>query len=130
MDYFCVEILKEDKIRDFYLLDEKILKNNYSNDIYLNKHIFAFGIMKNKKRGHSDGLIKFIDKFHFIHNCNTDKGCSGAVIINKNIGLVIGIHKGELDNNDSNKKKNFKCLYFYKKYFRRLKNLNKIIIIE
>ena len=105
LDYSCVEILKEDKIRDFYLLDEKILKNNYSNDIYLNKNIFVFGIMKNKKRGHSDGLIKSIDKFYFIHNCNTDKGCSGAVIINKNIGLVIGIYKGELDNNDSNKKK-------------------------
>ena len=105
LDYSCIEILKEDKIQDFYMLDDKILKNDYSNDIYLNKSIFVFGIMKNKKRGHSDGLITSIDQFYFVHNCNTDKGCSGAVIVNKNNNLVIGIHKGELVDDD-NKNKN------------------------
>ena len=99
LDYSCIEILKQDNIKDFYCLDDKILKDDYSNDIYLGKNIIIFGIMKNKKRGHSDGLIKYINKFYFVHNCNTYPGCSGAVIVNKNNNLVIGIHKGELETN-------------------------------
>ena len=97
LDYSCIEIIKKDKIKDFYYLDDKILKNDYSNDIYLEKNILIFGIMKNKKRGHSDGLIKGIKQFCFVHNCNTYPGCSGAVIVNKNNNLVIGVHKGELE---------------------------------
>ena len=97
LDYSCIEIIKKDKIEDFYYLDDKILKDDYSNDIYLGKNILIFGIMKNKKRGHSDGLIKGIKQFWFVHNCNTYPGCSGAVIVNKNNNLVIGVHKGELE---------------------------------
>ena len=97
LDYSCIEIIKQDQIKDFYYLDDKILKNDYSNDIYLEKNILIFGIMKNKKRGHSDGLIKGIKQFCFVHNCNTYPGCSGAVIVNKNNNLVIGVHKGELE---------------------------------
>ena len=54
--------------------------------------------MKNQRRGHANGLIKRIDKHSFVHNCNTDKGCSGGAIVNKNNNCIIGIHKGELVN--------------------------------
>ena len=104
MDYSCIEILKEDNIKDYYILDDKILKDDYSNDIYKGKNIFIFNIMKNKKWGHSDGLILDINKFNFYHSCNIDKGCSGGVIVNKNNNLVIGIHEGELKNNDNESK--------------------------
>ena len=99
MDYTCIEILKEDEIKDFYTLDDKILKDDYSNDIYYKKSILVFGISKNRKRGHSDGLILFVENFNFVHNCNTYDGCSGSVIVNKKNNLVIGIHKGELKHN-------------------------------
>ncbi len=102
LDYSCIEIIKQDKIKDFYGLDDKILKDDYSNDAYLGKNILIFGIMKNKKRGHSDGLIKSIKQFWFVHNCNTYPGCSGAVIVNKNNNLVIGVHKGELETKKKN----------------------------
>ena len=93
MDYSCVEILNEDNIEDYYRLDD-IFNKNYTYDKYINKNIVIFSIM-NKKRGHDDGVIKIIDKFLFVHNCNTLPGSSGGVIINKNNGLVIGLHKGE-----------------------------------
>lgn len=118
LDYSCIEIIKQDKIKDLYGLDDKILKDDYSNDIYLGKNILIFGIMKNKKRGHSDGLIKSIKQFWFAHNCNTYPGCSGAVIVNKNNNLVIGVHKGELEL-ETKKKINFKYWNLYKMYFRR-----------
>ena len=58
-------------------------------------HIYIFAIMK-KSRGHSSGLIKKIKDYSFIHDCNTQSGCSGGVIVNKNNNCVIGIHKGSL----------------------------------
>ena len=100
LDFSCIEILNEDNIEDFYLLDD-IFTKNYTNDKYINKNIIIFCMM-NKKRGHCDGLIKKINDCLFIHNCNTFPGSSGGVIINKNNGLVVGLHKGELKN-DKNK---------------------------
>ena len=84
MDYSCIEILEEDEINDFYNLDDIILNKNYTNEMYINNkmnHIYVFGIMQ-KKRGHSSGLIKQIQNFYFIHDCNTYKGTSGGVIVN------------------------------------------------
>ena len=102
MDYSCIEILEEDEINDFYNLDDIILKKNYTNELSINNkmnHIYVFGIMKTK-RGHSSGLIKQIQNFYFIHDCNTYKGTSGGVIVNKINNCVVGIHKGELEIDD------------------------------
>ena len=99
MDYSCIEILEKDKINDFYCLDDIIFKKNYKNEIYIDKkmnHIYVFALMK-KRRGHSSGLIKKINNYNFIHDCNTYKGSSGGVIVNKNNNCVIGMHKGELE---------------------------------
>ena len=101
IDYSVIEILEKDEINDFYQLDDIILKNNYKNELYIEdgrRHLIIFGIMKNQKRGHSIGLIKKVKDSFFVHNCNTDKGCSGAAIVNKNNGCIIGIHRGEIDN--------------------------------
>ena len=100
MDYSCIEILDEDNIDDFYQLDDIILKKNYNNNLYIEedkKYLILFAIMKNRKRGHSIGLIKKIDNFYFIHNCNSYEGCSGGVIVNRNNNCVIGIHQGGVE---------------------------------
>jgi len=103
LDYSCIEIMNEDEIDDFYQLDDILLKKSYKNELYLEevkKHILIFSIMKNGKRGHSNRLIKGIDKTnnYFYHNCNTDPGSSGGVIVNKNNNCVIGIHIGAIKN--------------------------------
>ena len=100
LDYSCIEILEEDEIDDFYQIDDIILKKNYKNDFYIEderKNLIIFAIMKNQRRGHANGLIKNINEHFFVHNCNTDKGASGGVIVNKNNNCVIGIHKGEIN---------------------------------
>jgi hypothetical protein len=103
MDYSCIEILKEDNIEDYYRLDD-IFDKNYT---YTDRNIVIFSIM-NEQRGHDQGVISKVDKHLFVHNCNTVPGCSGGVIINKNNGLVIGLHKGEYET-----KKKKKCRYSY-----------------
>ena len=105
LDYSCIEIMNEDEIDDFYQLDDILSKKSYKNELYLEevkKHILIFSIMKNGKRGHSNGLIKGIDKTknYFYHNCNMDPGSSGGVIVNKNNNCVIGIHIGAIKNNN------------------------------
>ena len=60
LDYSCIEILDEDNIEDFYSIDDGNLKTNFSGDIYKNKHVIIFAIMKNKRTGLSNGLIKII----------------------------------------------------------------------
>lgn len=99
LDYSCFEILQKDEINDFYSLDDIIFKKNYTNEMYINNkmnHIYIFAIMR-KKRGHSSGLIKKIDNYNFVHDCNSYSGSSGGVIVNKNNNCVIGIHKGSLE---------------------------------
>lgn len=57
IDYFCIEILEEDDIKDFYNLDDIILRKDYSNEIYItNKmnHIYVFATMKKKEAIHLD----------------------------------------------------------------------------
>ena len=101
LDYSCIEILDDDGIDDYYQLDDIILKKDYSNDLYLNNmksHIIIFAIMKNKRRGHSIGLIKNKKDHLFAHNCNTYPGCSGGAIVNKNNNCIIGLHRGEIEN--------------------------------
>ena len=106
MDYSCIEILDDDGIDDYYQLDDIVLKKDYSNDLYLDdrkKHIMIFAIMKNKRRGHSSGLIKNKKDHLFAHNCNTDPGCSGGAIVNKNNNCIIGLHRGEIEVGKINK---------------------------
>lgn len=104
LDYSCIEIIEDDNIDDYYYLDDIIFKKNYSNEMYKDLNIIILSIMKNNKIIIYDGIIKRVKNFYFIHNCNTDKGSSGSVIINKNNYLVVGIHKAEYQfQNDKNK---------------------------
>ena len=60
--------------------------------------------MKNGRRGFSNGLIiKIKNKYYyfFIHNFNTNSGCSGGVIVNRNNNCIIGIHKGGFKNKNN-----------------------------
>ena len=104
MDFTCIEIKeKEDNIDTFYNLDDNILKNNLSNEYYLNKNVLIFAINKeNKQIGFSNGLIKRCKDNFFDYTCNTYEGCSGGCIVNQSNNSVIGIHRGGIDTNNKN----------------------------
>ena len=96
MDYTIIEIKEnEDNIHNFLILDDTILKNNCSNECYLNQNVIIFGLKENDgKLGFSDGIIKKCYDYYFSYTSTTYKGCSGGCIINQNNGNVIGFHKG------------------------------------
>ena len=95
LDYTCIEILDDDEIDDFYSVDDINLNKNFSGEKYINKLVIIYSIMKNKRLGFSNGLIKTAKDKLFLYTCNTYPGCSGGVILNQNTGCVVGVHMGE-----------------------------------
>ena len=96
MDFTCIRI-EEDNIKTPFSLDDNILKSNYSNKDYLNRPVTAFALNKNDKFKlyYSYGYIKESDNYLFAHTCNTYPGCSGGCIVIQNTNRVMGIHRGE-----------------------------------
>ena len=95
LDYTCIEILDDDEIDDFYSIDDINLNKNFSGENYLDKLVIIYAIMKNKRLGLSNGLIKKIQDKLFLYTCNTFPGCSGGVILNQITNCVVGVHIGE-----------------------------------
>ena len=93
-DITIIEIKKEDNYNinnfleiDYDIFDNKNLNNKF-NSIYIIH--FPFG----KKSSFSMGIIdKIVDDIIY-HKCATEKGSSGAPIINLNNFKIIGIHQG------------------------------------
>ena len=104
LNYFCIEIKDDDEIDNFYQIDDIILKNDYKNELYLQKYILTFAIMEDGEIGYSNGLINNIENSYFWYNCDIDKGYSGGVIINNKNNSIIGVNKGEhiINSNNSN----------------------------
>ena len=100
MDFTWIEIKKEDNIKTHFFLDDNILKSNYSNKDYLNHSVTVYGLntKDNYKLYYSNGYIKDQNNYLFDHTCNTYSGCSGGCIVIKNNNRVIGIHKGNKNN--------------------------------
>ena len=103
MDYTIIEIKEnEDNIHNFMILDDNALKNNCSNECYLNLNVLIFAFKKiDEQLGFSNGIIKKCYDFYFSYTSITYKGCSGGCIINQNNGKVIGFHKGATKTGDN-----------------------------
>ena len=95
IDYACIELLEEDNINDFFIVDQRIYDKNYRNEIFEKETIVISGFPGNSNLITDDGIIYSIDKEgEFIHTANTNPGSSGApVILISNI-FLIGIHTG------------------------------------
>ena len=96
LDITIIEINKEkDNINSFLEIDEKIYQNN--SEVFFNKKS-AYVIQYPKDHGASVsyGVVKEIseEKSEIHHLCNTNKGSSGAPILNLENNKVIGVHKG------------------------------------
>ena len=102
-DITIIEIKKEDNIKTFLEIDEKIYENN-SDKIFNQKTSYIIQYPKQKGASVSYGLIKISDDCKDItHYCSTDVGSSGSPIINLESSKVIGIHIGASGNFKFNK---------------------------
>ena len=85
IDITIIEIKKEDNIKNYLELDEKILIIQYPKG----KLSVSLGIIDN---------IYEDKKYNFIHKCSTEGGSSGSPILSLN-NKVLGIHKEGVYNN-------------------------------
>ena len=91
-DITLIELKEEDKIKEYFELDDNIFKNN-EKIFYEEKQIYILQYPKGEDACVSFGLINQIDKYDIKHTCSTDNGSSGSPIINLKNNKVIGIHK-------------------------------------
>jgi V8-like Glu-specific endopeptidase len=94
LDYTCIEILKEDNIKQFFKIYEYIIENDIK--IYEGKDIFILQYPKGNDLSFSNGKILSIIKDNkIIHNCSTEEGSSGSPIISRySNNSIIGLHVG------------------------------------
>ena len=105
LDFTCIEILDNDNIKRFFLINQEILKSNMN--IFINKDIFILQYPKGEDISFSEGKILSIhDEDSFTHNCSTLKGSSGSPIILREDSSVIGLHHSSLTQNENNNKIN------------------------
>ncbi len=98
LDITIIEIKKKE-LNDFIFLeiDEALFKSNNINSLYIDKNIYIIHYPYGQEAAFSIGNISNIsnDNINLEHKCATDKGSSGAPILNLENFKVIGIHIGE-----------------------------------
>ena len=92
LDYTCIQIFNDDKIEDFFEIENENNKNPKDN--YLNEDIcimqYPNGLLTLKV-----GHLKKIDKEQIQHSVTTFKGSSGSpIILLLRDYKIIGIHRG------------------------------------
>jgi V8-like Glu-specific endopeptidase len=122
-DIALIEVKKDDGINNFLELDENIFKEKES-AIYEDKSIYLLQYPGGKTAAVSYGLINAFYNFNIIHTCSTEKGSSGAPILNLQNNKVIGVHK------EASISFNFNIATFLKfplnDFYSKIKNKNKI----
>ena len=99
IDFTCIEIKEEDKIiekENMFEIDENNYNKEYDIEEYDKRGIVIPSIGVTKEIELPQGVIYYIEKNKemFWHNCNTEPGFSGGVIILIRNLKIIGIHKG------------------------------------
>ena len=105
-DTSIIEIYEDkDNIHNFLDLDFN-LNDEYYNNIYINRTIYILQYPNNERVSVSYGIIKdinLLNNYDICHLCCTEKGSSGAPILNLSNNKLIGIHKGAYNNYNYNK---------------------------
>ena len=110
-DITIVEIKpEEDKIDDFMELDDNIFNEDTFNISYSKHSIYIIQYPNGEKAKVSYAIIKEMDKNNIFHFCCTEKGSSGAPIINLLNHKIIGIHKKGSSEKEINVGTNLKYL--------------------
>lgn len=105
-DVTIIEIMKEDNLDfdKFLEIDENIFVLNVCQK-FRHQSIYLLYYSINEKSTFSNGKIDKVDekdKYTIYHKCSTFPGSSGCPIMNLNNNRVIGIHRGELRNEEYN----------------------------
>ena len=94
-DITIIEIKEKDGInKDSFLEIDNQIFNNNPNECFRDKAVYLLHYPKGYEIKRADGLIKFIKESNIEHYINSEKGSSGAPILNLKNSKVIGIHKG------------------------------------
>ena len=94
LDYTCIQILKEDGIKNFFNIDPNI-NNQNGLQIFENKDIYILQFPLGKGLSFSNGKVLSVSKNIIRHNCSTQEGSSGSPIISSNSNeSIIGLHRG------------------------------------
>ena len=94
LDYICIEILKEDNIEEFLMINEDLINKKCDISQFKNEKIIIFGNKGDELKFDKGIILNYIENFCF-HNCNTCQGFSGGLILNQ-FHNIIGIHKGSI----------------------------------
>ena len=95
----------KDGIKDFLELDF-LINEEFFNNKYINKSIYALQYPNNERISVSYGTIRaidLIDNHNITHLCSTDKGSSGSPLLNVLTNKLIAIHRGSHSNHNFNK---------------------------
>ena len=104
-DITIIQIHDKDDINDFLELDFDI-NEEYLENMLVKKSVYILHYPNNEKISVSYGIINGINlqkSWEVFHFCSTDKGSSGAPILNITNNKLIGIHKGAINNLKFNK---------------------------
>ena len=100
-DITLIELNKNDDIKFFLELDDNLFRDN-SEIIYESKSIYTLQYPQGRNAVVSYGLLVSINNFEIKHICSTEKGASGAPILNLETNKVIGVHRECSIFNESN----------------------------
>ena len=106
---------KEFYLDNFLIIDKDIYEGKEFDKIYKNASIYIIHYPKGRIVYSFDSKPKFDEMNNIFHHCPTEKGSSGAPIMNLNNHRVIGIHIGNSLNYQIGKVINFPITYYNKK---------------
>ena len=94
LDITILEIFpKEDLIEHFLDINEDIINNNISNNLYNKTSLYVLSYPNGNKIKVAYGLSNGIIEKDINHKCSTERGSSGSPILSLETFKVVGIHK-------------------------------------
>ena len=127
MDVTIIEIKKEDEIKDFLQLDDKIINGIKSdsnhNSEYKDETIYIIQYPEGKLSVSYGIFVEIFDdaKHDFKHKCSTRSGSSGSPILNLE-NKVLGIHKRSINNYNNSYNKGLLLNYPIKEFIKKYNN--------
>jgi hypothetical protein len=103
LDYSCIEIFDNDKILNYFEINDDIINGNI--DKILNSEIFILQYPKGGEISFSQGNIVRIIENRILHSASTQEGSSGSPIILRNNQYnykICGIHFGGEESKNCN----------------------------
>lgn len=132
LDITILEIFPtEDSIEHFLEINEDIINNNISKNLYNKTSLYVLSYPNGNKIKAAYGLSNGIIEKDIHHKCSTERGSSGSPILSLETFKVVGVHKSgpirEIYKYNKGTFMKYALEEFYKKYNLKIKSVdNKI----